>query len=128
VEIVASYPEADTIHLVMDNLSSHNRKALVDRFGEKIGGLLWERFHGALHPETWQLAEPGGDRDQPVLPSMPGPAENPVAWTTAATSKGVEQENEPRQGHHQLAVHTQERHARSSATTETTSHGQRPSG
>jgi len=40
VEIVASYPEADTIHLVMDNLSSHNRKALVERFGEKIGGLL----------------------------------------------------------------------------------------
>lgn len=28
----------------MDNLSSHNRKALVDRFGEKTGGLLWERF------------------------------------------------------------------------------------
>jgi hypothetical protein len=28
----------------MDNLSSHNRKALVDRFGEKIGGLLWESF------------------------------------------------------------------------------------
>ena len=44
VEIVASYPEADTIHLVMDNLSSHNRKALVDRFGEKIGSLLWKRF------------------------------------------------------------------------------------
>jgi hypothetical protein len=43
-EIVASYPEADTIHLVMDNLSSHNRKALVDRLGNKIGGLLWERF------------------------------------------------------------------------------------
>jgi len=40
VEIVASYPEADTIHLVMDNLSTHNRKALVDRFGEKIGGLV----------------------------------------------------------------------------------------
>jgi len=44
VEIVASYPEADTIHLVMDNLSSHNRKALTDRFGEKIGGLLWDRL------------------------------------------------------------------------------------
>jgi transposase len=43
-EIVASYPEADTIHLVMDNLRSHNRKALADRFGKKIGGLLWERF------------------------------------------------------------------------------------
>jgi transposase len=44
VGIVARYPEADTIHLVMDNLSSHNRKALVDRFGEEIGSLLWERF------------------------------------------------------------------------------------
>jgi transposase len=44
VEIVARYPEADTIHLVMDNLNSHKRKALVDRYGEKIGGLLWERF------------------------------------------------------------------------------------
>ena len=37
-------PEADTIYLGMDNLSSHNRKTLMDRFGEKIGGLLWERF------------------------------------------------------------------------------------
>jgi hypothetical protein len=44
VEIVASYPQADTIHLVMDNLSSHTRKALEYRFGEKIGGLLWDRF------------------------------------------------------------------------------------
>jgi transposase len=44
VRIVAAYPQADTIHLVMDNLSSHSRKALVDRFGEKIGGMLWARF------------------------------------------------------------------------------------
>lgn len=44
VEIAASYPEADTIHLVMDNLSSHHRKALVVRYGERIGGLLWDRF------------------------------------------------------------------------------------
>ncbi len=29
------YPKARTIHLVMDNLNSHTRKALVDRFGEK---------------------------------------------------------------------------------------------
>jgi transposase len=44
VEVAASYPEADTIHLVMDNLSSHRRTALVKRFGEKIGGLVWDRF------------------------------------------------------------------------------------
>ena len=44
LEIAASYPQADTIHLVMDNLSSHRRKAIVERFGEKIGGWLWNRF------------------------------------------------------------------------------------
>jgi len=37
-------PGADTIHLVMDNLSSHTRKAVVQRFGEKAGGWLWDRF------------------------------------------------------------------------------------
>ena len=42
--IANSYAEADTIHLVMDNLSSHSRKALEDRFGEEEGKVLWDRF------------------------------------------------------------------------------------
>jgi transposase len=42
--IAEHYPAADTIHLVMDNLSSHTRKALLERFGEKAGGWLWDRF------------------------------------------------------------------------------------
>jgi transposase len=44
LEVAIRYPEADTIHLVMDNLSSHTRKAVVERFGEKAGGWLWDRF------------------------------------------------------------------------------------
>ena len=44
LEVAIRYPEADTIHLVLDNLSSHTRKAMVERFGEKAGGWLWERF------------------------------------------------------------------------------------
>jgi transposase len=44
VEIVALYPEARTIHLVMDNLNTHGRKSLVKRYGEKLGDLLWNRF------------------------------------------------------------------------------------
>ena len=52
VEVAASYPEADTIHLVMDNLSSHRRTALVKRFGENIGGLLWDRFTVHYTPNT----------------------------------------------------------------------------
>ncbi len=44
LDIAEHYPAADTIHLVMDNLSSHSRKAVVERFGEKAGGWLWDRF------------------------------------------------------------------------------------
>jgi transposase len=44
LDIAASYPEADTIHLVMDNLSSHTRKAVVERFGVEAGDWLWNRF------------------------------------------------------------------------------------
>jgi transposase len=44
LEIAERYPAADTIHLVLDNLSSHTRKAAVQRFGETAGSWLWERF------------------------------------------------------------------------------------
>jgi hypothetical protein len=44
VEMVARYPEARTIHLVLDNLNTHGPKSLTERYGEKPGGLLWERF------------------------------------------------------------------------------------
>jgi hypothetical protein len=33
VEIAEHYPVADTSHLVMDNLSSHTRKAVGERYG-----------------------------------------------------------------------------------------------
>jgi len=51
LDIAASYPEADTIHLVMDNLNTHTRKALVERFGEKAGGWLWQRFTAHYTPK-----------------------------------------------------------------------------
>jgi transposase len=44
LDIAIHYPEADTVHLVLDNLNSHTRKAVVERFGEKAGSWLWERF------------------------------------------------------------------------------------
>ena len=44
LDLAEHYSAADTIHLVMDNLSTHTRKALADRFGEAAGGWLWERF------------------------------------------------------------------------------------
>jgi hypothetical protein len=45
--IAKAYPGARTIHLVMDNLSTHREKALRDYYGEEPGQKLWERF--AVH-------------------------------------------------------------------------------
>ncbi len=44
LKIAVRYPAADTIHLVMDNLSTHTQKALVERFGDTAGTWLWDRF------------------------------------------------------------------------------------
>ena len=43
-ELAMQYPEATTIHLVMDNLNIHRRKSLTDLLGEEIGGEVWNRF------------------------------------------------------------------------------------
>jgi transposase len=42
--IAAAYPEADTIHLVMDNLNTHREKSLIEAFGVEQGRALWGRF------------------------------------------------------------------------------------
>ncbi|HEV2714993.1 MAG TPA: IS630 family transposase [Terriglobales bacterium] len=51
LDVAIRYPEADTIHLVVDNLSSHTRKAVVQRFGEKAGAWLWNRFTAHYTPK-----------------------------------------------------------------------------
>ena len=49
------YPEARTIHLVMDNLNTHSRKALTETYGEQEGGWLWNRLtpHYTLVHGSW---------------------------------------------------------------------------
>ncbi len=42
--VAGQYPQARTIHLVMDNLNIHCRKSLADCFGKERGGRLWDRF------------------------------------------------------------------------------------
>lgn len=43
-EVALAYPEAETIHLVMDNLSTHSRKSLTELCGEEFGGEIWGCF------------------------------------------------------------------------------------
>ena len=38
------YPEAETIHLVMDNLNIHRRKSPTDLYDAEVGGEIWDRF------------------------------------------------------------------------------------
>lgn len=42
--LALEYPEAKTIHLVMDNLNIHCRKPLNDLYGVEVGGEIWDRF------------------------------------------------------------------------------------
>lgn len=42
--LAIAYPEAQTIHLVMDNLNIHRRKSLTDFYGAEVGGEIWDRF------------------------------------------------------------------------------------
>jgi hypothetical protein len=44
VTLALAYPEAKTIHLVMDNLNIHRRKALADVFGPEMAAEVWDRF------------------------------------------------------------------------------------
>ena len=43
-KLAMAYPQAETIHLVMDNLSTHSRKSLTDLCGEEFGGEIWDAF------------------------------------------------------------------------------------
>ena len=43
-ELAMQYPDADTIHLVMDNLNIHRRKSLTDLLGAEVGREVWNRF------------------------------------------------------------------------------------
>src|SRR5438270_7940260 len=43
-ELALQYWDATTIHLVMDNLNIHCRKALTDLYGAEFGAEIWDRF------------------------------------------------------------------------------------
>ena len=50
-----NYPEATTIHLVLDNLNIHRRKSLTDFYGEEAGNQFWDRFtsHDTPRHGSW---------------------------------------------------------------------------
>ena len=58
--LAGSYPSARTIHLVLDNLSTHSLRSLCRHFGEQQGQALWQRFtihHTPKHASWLNPAE-----------------------------------------------------------------------
>jgi hypothetical protein len=43
-DLAIQYPDAETIHLVLDNLNIHRPKSLTDAFGLEMGREVWDRF------------------------------------------------------------------------------------
>lgn len=50
-DIAQRYPRAKEIRMVLDNLSTHTAKSLVDRFGKRRGMKLWRRFRVYYTPK-----------------------------------------------------------------------------
>ena len=102
------YPEAKTIHLVMDNLNIHCRKSLTDAFGAEMGSEIWDRFTVHYTPKhgSWlnqAEIEIGlfsrqclGRRRIPISVASPG-------------KPGLESSHEPRPGQDQLEIRPQSR-------------------
>jgi len=44
LHLALQYPKAQTIHLVMDNLSSHHRKSLTELYGTEMASEVWNCF------------------------------------------------------------------------------------
>ena len=103
-ELAMAYPEAETIHLVMDNLSTHSRKSLTDLCGEEFGAEDLGRLHAALHAGAWQLVESGGDRDRTVLAAMFGQQTHLRLGDFTPSGRRLEPPRQPRAGEDRLEV------------------------
>jgi DDE superfamily endonuclease len=90
VTLPLQYPEAKTIHLLMDNLNIHRRKSLADVFGSRNGRGSLGPLHGPPHAYSWKLAQTGGDRNRDLLPAMFGEPKNPWSEDAAPVSAGLE--------------------------------------
>lgn len=97
-EIATHYDESKKVILVMDNLSTHKEKSLIDFFGEEQGRKIWNRFHVVYTPKhaSWlnqaeiaigmyQRQCLGGTR----IPDIPTLKKKTAFWNRAVNSKNA---------------------------------------
>jgi hypothetical protein len=108
-QLTLRYPDAETIHLVINNLNIHCRKSLTDRYGKELGAEIWDRFTVHCTPThgSWlnQAEIEIGIFSRHCL----GFRRIPDLKDPAPGSSGLESPNEPRPDKDQLAVHPQSR-------------------
>ena len=94
VTLALAYPEAETIHLVLDNLNIHLRKSLADVFGAEMAAEVWDRFtvhYTPTHGRWLNQAE----IEIGMLAAVPGETQNPDPEDAAGRSQSVEPSHEP---------------------------------
>jgi transposase len=92
--IADAYPRARTIHIIMDNLSTHREKSLTDRWGFKYGRQLWARFtvhytpkHGSwLNMAELELGILAGQCLDRRLPDRETLEQEVAAWVATRTA------------------------------------------
>jgi hypothetical protein len=93
--LIAGYPFARKIHLVMDNLNIHCRKSLTDHLGAKEGRYIWNRLQAHYTPKHGKLAQPSGIRTQPGVSAVPGHSPHSQPGSTAVPRQRLEHQSQP---------------------------------
>jgi hypothetical protein len=84
------YPEAKTIHLLMDNLNIHRRKVLADVFGPEMAAEVWDRFTVHYTPTHASWLNQAEIEIGILLEAMPGESANPRSEESAPRSQSLE--------------------------------------
>ena len=104
-----AYPEAKTIHLVMDNLNIHRRKALADVFGPEMATEVWDRFTVHYTPTHGSWLNQAEIEIGLFSRQCLGNRRIPDLKSPAPRGEGLEPPHEPRSSQDQLEVRSQSR-------------------
>ena len=96
------YPEADAIHLVMDNLDTHTEGSLTQFYGEEGGRSVWDRFTVHYTPKH------GSWLNQVEIAPGSGQGARTGSRRPAATDRELESLRNATEVGHQLDLHQEE--------------------
>ena len=81
-ELALQYPDADTVHLVMDSLNIHRRKSLTAAFGVEVGAEIWDRFTVHYTPTHGSWLNQAEIENRHAHAPVHGETENSQSWNS----------------------------------------------